>query len=124
MTRARADRGETLVEILLTVIIVGLTVTALVSSLATVSSAGNSQRNSVRADVVLRNYAEATKLATQSCVAGGTYNVVNVPAPPAGFTVAGAGTQCPLSGATTKLTLSVNGPTGLHESMDIWVRTP
>jgi type II secretory pathway pseudopilin PulG len=120
--RARGDRGETLVEILLTVMIIGLTVTALISSLATVSNAGNAQRISVRSDAVLRNYADATKLATQRCVAGANYTVVF--APPSGFTVKGAGTVCPDLGTTTKLTLTVDGPSGFHDGVDIRVRTP
>lgn len=122
MTRARGDRGETLVEILLTVIIVGLTVTALVSSLATVSNAGNSQRNSVRADVELRNYAEKTKLATQNCVAGAPYTVTYVP--PTGYTVgSNSDGKCPDTGAKP-VKLTIDGPSGLHDSLDIWVRTP
>src|ERR1043165_7327663 len=123
MMRRRGDRGETLVEILFTVIIVGLTVTALVSSLATLSNAGNSQRNSVRADVVLRNYAEATKLATQNCVAGAAYTITY--AAPTGYAVSNTGSgTCPPAAAASVMTLTVDGPSGLHDTMDIRVRTP
>ncbi len=120
--RTRGDTGETLVEILLTVMIIGLTVTALISSLATVSNAGNAQRTSVRGDAVLRNYADATKLATRSCVAGATYTVSFTP--PAGVTVGGAGSLCPAVGTTTRLTLTVDGPSAFHDAVDIIVRTP
>ena len=58
--RAERDVGETLIEIVVTIVIVGLTIAALLSSLATVGNAGNAQRRSVQTDVVMRNYAEAT----------------------------------------------------------------
>src|SRR5215207_579605 len=87
MTRARTDAGETLVEVLLTLVIVGLTFTALISSLAMAGNAGNSQRQSVQADVVMRNYAEATKAAVRTCVIGGTYTVTYPPPLPTGFSV-------------------------------------
>ena len=117
----RRDSGETLIEVLLTVVITGLTFTALIASLAT---AGNAQRASVGSDVVIRNYAEATKAATQQCVAGAPYTVAFVP--PTGFTVAAqpSTTVCPPVSATQVLQLTVTGPQGFHETMQIKVRTP
>jgi type II secretory pathway pseudopilin PulG len=128
MMRARTDIGETLIEIVLTVVIIGLTVTALLSSLATAGNAGNVQRISVQADVVMRNYAEATKAAVEGCVAGGSYSVTypatEAPLPP-GFTLpTGAGGLCPAVNTTQALTLLVAGPLGFRDSMDIKVRTP
>ncbi len=126
MMNARRDIGETLIEILLTIVIISLTITALVSSLATVANAGNAQRNSVRIDVVLRSYAEATKLAAQGCVVGGTYTVVFQP--PVGFTVSGVpnGSNCPpvIGVQPQPLVLTVSGPSGSHASMQLRVRTP
>jgi type II secretory pathway pseudopilin PulG len=127
---ARRDRGETLIEIVLTIVIISLTITALVSSLATVANAGTAQRNSVRVDVVLRNYAEATKAAVQGCVAGSTYTVAFVP--PTGFTVQGGvltGVACPtISGAQAPqsplVQLTVSGPTGSHATVALRLRTP
>ena len=120
----RRDSGETLIEILLTVVITGLTFTALIASLATAGNAGNAQRASVASDVVIRNYAEATKAATQQCVAGGAYTVAFVP--PTGFTAIAspATTICPAVTATQVLQLTVTGPQGFHETMQIEVRTP
>lgn len=124
MRRDNDDGGETLVEILLTVVIVGLTVTALVSSLGNAGNAGNVQRSSVQIDTVMRNYAEATKVAVQGCVAGSTYVVSYLP--PTGFTVAAqpTGGACPPVSATTLVRLDVGGPLGLHQSMQISLRTP
>ena len=122
--RARRDAGELLVEILLTVVITGLTVTALVSSLGVAGNAGNAQRSSVQTDVVMRNYAEATKAAAQLCVTGSTYDVIYTP--PLGFTVATDPSDelCPAVGTTKPLVLEVNGPMGFHDTMEIRVRTP
>lgn len=122
--RATRDVGETLTEILLTVVIIGLTVTALISSLATAGNAGNAQRSSVSADVVMRNYAEATKAAAKLCVDGATYTVAYTPPP--GFTVAATpiGAVCPSIQTTQLLQLTVTGPLGSREAMQIKVRTP
>gem|GEM_PF-3278170 len=125
MMRAGRDVGETLIEVVLTIVIVGLTIGALLSSLATVGNASNAQRRSVQTDVVMRNYAEATKAATQTCVVGGTYTVV-YPAPlPTGFTVSGAGSACPTQVTVSQLlTLTVTAPSGPPTTMQIKVNTP
>ena len=126
--RARRDAGETLVEILLTVVITGLAITALISSLAVAGNAGNAQRSSVQTDVEMRNYAEATKAAVlQACTVAGatTYTVGYTPALP-GFTVSTddpTGGDCPDPNTTQLLTLHVTGPLGLNQTMDIKVRT-
>lgn len=123
--RARNDIGETLIEIVLTIVIIGLTVVALLSSLATVGNASSAQRISVQADVVIRNYAEAAKAATQTCVAGGTYTVVYPGPLPAGFSPpTGAGTTCPSVSTPQLLTLIVTGPRGVQTTMQIKVSTP
>ncbi|MEY2399984.1 MAG: hypothetical protein QOJ08_95 [Ilumatobacteraceae bacterium] len=129
MMRARTDIGETLVEVLLTIVIIGLTVTALLSSLAAASNASNVHRSSVQSDYILRNYAAATKAAAQLCVAGATFTVSYTP--PTGFSVGGvaAGSLCP-GPSTTPLpfvapfTLTVAGPLGFHDALDVRVRTP
>ena len=125
MMRAGRDAGETLIEIVVTIVIVGLTITALLSSLATVGNASNAQRRSVQTDVVMRNYAEATKAATQTCVVGGTDTVV-YPAPlPTGVTISGAGTTCPTQVTVPQLlTLTVTGPFGPPTTMQMKVNTP
>lgn len=129
------DSGETLIEIVMTVVIVGLTFTALFASLATAGTAANAQRNSVQADIIMRNYAEATKLAAQECIAGGIYTVPSTPLP-VGFSqsvavvgvpgvagVVAAGT-CPPPSTPQLLTLKVTGPLGLQSTMQIKVGTP
>jgi type II secretory pathway pseudopilin PulG len=124
MMNGRRDVGETLIEILLTIVIISLTITALVSSLATVANAGTTQRSSVKVDVVLRNYAEANKVAAQSCVVGGNYTVTF--SAPTGYTatVSPADTACPGVTAPKLLQLTVDGPSGAHATMQLRVRTP
>lgn len=134
MMGARRDSGETLIEILLTVVIVGLTFTALFAALAGAGNAGNAQRTSVQSDVVLRNFAEATKAAAAACVTSGTYNVSYPPPLPAGYSLsvagtgagsgAGIGSSCPPVGAPQLLTLKVTPPTGSFVTMQIKVSTP
>ena len=105
-------------------VLIGVTVTALMSSLANAGNAGNIQRNSVQTDVVMRNYAEATKYAVQACVPGATYTVAYTP--PSGFTVATSpvGSSCPTIASTVLLQLDVTAPLGAHQTMQIRIRTP
>lgn len=118
------DLGESLVEIVLTVVIVGVTVTALVSGLATVAAAGDAHRQGVRADTVMRNYAEAAKAAARACTVGGTW----IPSytPPSGYSVSfsPSTTTCPAVSTTRRVTLSVVSPNGTRDEMTIVVRTP
>ncbi len=116
--RTRGDSGETLIEVLFTIVIVSLTFSALFTALATAGNAGNVQRTSVQSDVVLRNYAEATKAAAQDCVYPGTYTVTYPPPLPTGFKLfvveagidvaeIGLPRDCP--GVTTAQTLTAEG---------------
>jgi Tfp pilus assembly protein PilV len=122
--RRLRDTGESLIEILLTVVITGITITALIASLASAGKAGNVQRSNVRADVVMRSYAEATKAAARACTVGGSFTVVYIPS--AGYTATGVApaTPCPATTAPLLLTLSVVGPLGVRDTMQIKVSTP
>jgi type II secretory pathway pseudopilin PulG len=118
--RHRNEVGETLVEIVLTIVIIGLAVAALLAGLGTAASASKSHRDLATADVVMRDYAEATKTAVRGCTSAGTYTVTY--APPA-FTVSGAGTTCPSTSAAEMRTLQVTW-SGHTKTMQIMVRTP
>ena len=124
-TRTRDDAGETLVEVVLTMVIIGLTVTALISGLATVSSASQSHRDDVRSDAVVRNFAESTKAAVRTCTGASKVYAVSY-IPPKGFTVSVSppDNRCPAVDSAQTLTLQVTGPSGVRSSMQIAVRAP
>jgi Tfp pilus assembly protein PilV len=136
--RRRVDRGETLIEIVMTIIVMSITVTALVSALASTTASSTSHRDLVVADNAVRNAAEATKLQVVACTTGGTAttnytwptkftHIVKVD----GTTVLNSKNTtdslvltCPASGTTSLLTFTVTIPTGLSDSSSIRVRTP
>ena len=118
------DRGESLLEIVITVMIVAVTVTALVAGLGSAASAGNAHRVGVQADTVMRNYAEAAKSAVRSCADGVEWKPDY--SPPDGFEVSMSpeDTSCPSVKESRRLELSVVSPSGTRDVMTIVVRTP
>jgi type II secretory pathway pseudopilin PulG len=122
--RHRNEAGETLVEIVLTIVLIGLTVGALLAGIGTAAAASKQHRDLATADTVMRSYAEATKQAvrTQCTATSGSYAVSYTP--PTGYTVSGAGTTCPATTTTQSLALVVREPDGNTTRMTIVVRTP
>jgi type II secretory pathway pseudopilin PulG len=118
------DRGESLLEIVITVVIVAVTITALVAGLGSVASAGNAHKLGVQADAVMRNYAEASKSAARLCTVGGTWTPDYTP--PDGFAVSmePADSACPGLADARRVELAVLAPDGTRHTMTIVVRTP
>ena len=125
MATRRRDRGESLIEIVITVMIIGIAVTALVSGLATSAAAGGAHRVDVSTDAAMRNLAEATKSAARACAPGVPLAIDFAP-PPDGYSasIEPAEPTCPDVEETTTVVLTVTGPTGAADSMEIKVRTP
>ena len=57
----RAESGETLVELMITIVVVGLGVVAILGAIWTALRISDYHRKTTNADVVLRNYAEVLK---------------------------------------------------------------
>jgi len=133
--RRRDQAGETLVEILIAVVIIGLVMGTIFATYATAATSSKSHRDLVNADVTLRNSAELTEAAVRKdCTApGATYSVdysSSVPqgsniTPPANVT----GEPCPPTTGTPAAQVPAKAliatMTGGHtESLTIYVRTP
>ena len=124
------DRGDTLIEILLAVVVIGAVFSAFFVAISTGSSAAAAHRNYVTADAILRDYAEAAKSAARAdCGTSTTYTTTTTTRP--GFTVAnGAGFSgtdgvCPAdTSSVQKASFTVTLPGGATRSIEIDVRTP
>jgi type II secretory pathway pseudopilin PulG len=128
--RGADESGDSLVEIVLALVIIGVVIGAFVATFSTGATASSSHRTIVTADVLLRNYAEQIKDATRDCHPGDTYPSAPAEAPPAGFSLglrardAGDPSTCPPPDAPKALDLSVTLPNGNTRSMSIDVRSP
>jgi len=69
--RVRGESGETLLELLITVMIIGTAIVAVLAGIAVAVNSSDENKKDVGVEVVLRDYAEA--------VMGGTYNGCAVP---------------------------------------------
>jgi prepilin-type N-terminal cleavage/methylation domain-containing protein len=124
------DRGDTLIEILMAVVLIGVIFSAFVIALETNSTASTTHRNLVTADALLRDYAEATKAAVR--------DDCNVPSPTtytpptmsaAGFSFSSvsnpAGQNCPAPTTVQRVDLTITElPSGPSRTLSIDVRTP
>ena len=122
--RKGGDEGVSLVEIVMALVLLGLVVSALMAGLATVARASKSQRDLVKADTVMRAYAESVKYQVRdACKVDSTLTYLDPFAAP-GFVVSQTGPQnCPVPTAVAVHTLTVIG-NGVTRTMDIVVRRP
>ena len=124
--RRRDEGGETLVELLIAIVIMGLVVGAVFATYATAATAAKSQRDFVTADAELRDYAEALQTAAKSCTPGAPL----VPAAPAtpypysDLSTTPANPTCPPVTAVLPITISVTPPGTPAQKLTTYVRTP
>jgi len=132
------DRGDTLIEILMAVVLIGLIFSGFATALATSSTASAEHRNLVTADALLRDYAEGAKAAARAqCPTSRTYTTTTTTLP-TGFSVAngngfsGTNGLCPTDTASVQeadLTVCLHAPpctppSGVTKSLAFDVRTP
>jgi Tfp pilus assembly protein PilE len=122
--RRRSEGGETLVEILISVVIIGLVVGAIFATYTAAATSSKSQRDFVTADAELRDYAEALHAAAENCTKGAPLN----PAPPASpypYTVTSTATVCPDATTVDTIEITVTPTNGTPaQKLTTYVRTP
>jgi type II secretory pathway pseudopilin PulG len=130
------ETGDTLLEILLALVVMGLVVGAFLATYSTQGTGSMEQLSLVTADGVLRGYAEATKSAvrTQCTSLGATFDVSYTPSDSA-FTVNPLTAQpCPPRSTPSStyapaqpwapIVLTVTLPNGQTRSLKLVVRSP
>ena len=106
MTNQGSESGETLLEIIMALVIIGLIVSAYFATFSTQGSGTAAQRNLVTADGLLRDSAEATKSAVRTdCANSTTFTTTTTSLP--GFSVASSTNQCPSATATVQVDIAV-----------------
>ena len=129
--RARRDSGETLVEVLCTMVILGIAIAALLAGLSTTVLSSSRHRDTATANTLLRSYAEGLKQVTRTnyidCYA--SYPVPETAySLPSGWAIPTNQTVNPCPGGplsdvgTQQVTVNVVTPRGVTKTLDIWVR--
>jgi prepilin-type N-terminal cleavage/methylation domain-containing protein len=137
MANQRSESGETLLEIIMALVIIGLIFSAYFFTFYNQGIGTTAQRNLVTADAVLRDYAEATKQAVRDKPCTGDPTVVFTVGytPPAlsGINVIATmpassnppNLTCPSLNNVNEVDIDATLPNGTtHEQMKIDVRTP
>jgi len=122
-SRRYNDRGDTLIEILMAIVLIGAIFSAFVIALQTNSTASAEHRNLVTADALLRSSAEATKAAARSqCNSGnagtGTFTASYPPS------ITHTALKCPALDDVSQVDLTAALPNGITKVLSIDVRTP
>lgn len=136
--RARADAGETLTEVLVTIVILGIAVAGISAALLVTNRTSALHRQQALAQGALRSWAEQVAAGPYTaCAPAGTFPLPS-PAPPAGLTAAVSGVEywngtafaasCGTDTGVQRVTLRITATTGrttpLTESVAVVVRKP
>jgi len=122
------DRGETLIEVLAAIIIIGTAIAALVGGLATTILTSSHNRERATANTLLRSYAEGVKQFSRAgyfdCTT--TYVVPDTAyiLPPGWTRPTNIVSPCPggVDAGTQRVTITVESPTHARQILEIWVR--
>ena len=126
MDDTRDERGETLLEVLVSLVVIGLVIGGLFANYATSATASKSPRDFVTADALLRSRAEATKQAVRrDCASSATYTTTTTSLP-ANFNVAvsPSTTSCPGVTTVQPLVITATLPNGHTKTLSVEVRSP
>jgi type II secretory pathway pseudopilin PulG len=86
LRRARSEAGLTLIELILTISLMGVAFAAILGGVAGVYSDGATHRNAALVETWLRRYAESLDAAAYvACATTTSYNGALAPSPPANF---------------------------------------
>lgn len=140
--RLRLEAGDTLIEVLMTLVVVSLCVVAFLLAFSTSISASAEHRNLATMDTVLRSVSESAISQIQqqasplftSCATPASYDGVKL-GTPGGYTAAitsvrywngvAFGTNCTINSTTPQLiTITVSGPLGTSSSISFAVDDP
>ena len=154
MPHSESERGDTLVEVLITVVIVGLVAAAILGALLIAISSSTEHRNLANDDSILKSAIEAVKVQAQLPQSSSnkfqdcgttsgppTLAAITLPTVPSGYSVAITSVQCwdaknhvfdstCTAGSTCNpsglllVTLTVQDPTGYKISESSLVRDP
>jgi prepilin-type N-terminal cleavage/methylation domain-containing protein len=117
------DRGDTLIEIIIAVVLIGLIFSAFTTMIAMSSTGSATHRNLVTADALLRSSAEATKAAARaqcnSANAGTGTFVASYPT-----SVTPSALKCPALNAVSQVDLTATLPNTPTRVLSIDVRAP
>jgi len=150
-TTDRTEGGETLLEIVIAVVVIGIVFSAFFAAYSTAALGSTTHRSAAQADAILRNAAEATKNAVRDQCAsanastpGATYAAV-MPSVPAGWSPVSVtpsdqtcpavptSSTCPPTTAANAsssipcvkhVTFSITAPGAAARKLTIEVRTP
>jgi Tfp pilus assembly protein PilV len=124
IARRRDESGETLAEIVIALVIIGLIVGSFFAAIATTATASRSHRDLVSADAALRNYAEAAKQAVRvTCLANPAGTPFTVDSPGVTASAVG-GFTCPNESTAKRIDITATLPSGVHKSLSVVVRKP
>ena len=130
MARFEGQRGETLVEVLIAIVLLGAIASAYFTTATTQTRASSWNRELVQADAVARSYAELAKsLVRNGCTPDSVLNVDTSTFPP-GYTAtaptSGPGARlCPHSVTQPQvIDLTVATPSGASRKLSFEVLTP